>query len=359
MSTVFWALVVLGVLIFVHELGHFLIARLFGVRVEVFSLGFGPRIVGWKSADGYTDYQVSAIPLGGYVKMLGEAVDDEEPITEEERPFSFGAKSVGQRFGIVLAGPAFNFFFAVIALAAAFMLGIQEKLPVVGKVSADMPAAAAGLKTDDRITFIDETPIDRWEALSRTIRASEGRPVTLTVERDQSTFQVEVAPRVTEIPNLFGEPTKAALIGITPGSATVLVKYGPWDALVKGGEQTWRMIDLTLTGIWKLITRVVSADQVGGPLLIAELAGKSAEKGATNLLFFMALISVNLGILNLLPIPVLDGGHLFFFSIEALKGSPLSENAQFVGQRIGMALLAGLMILAFYNDLVRLFFSHE
>ena len=357
MATVFWALVVLGVLIFVHELGHFLVARYFGVRVLVFSLGFGPRIGGWTGKTG-TEYQVSAIPLGGYVKMLGQSdieEEEEKPLTPEDEKFSFAFKGVWPRFSIVFAGPAFNFIFAVFALAAAFMTGVGEPLPMVGTVTEGMPAHQAGILAGDRITFIGEKPISSWDELSKTIKSADEGPLMFTVERKGEVFQLTITPRIKEVTNLFGEPVKFPLIGITPSGEQKMVHYSAIEALEMGAIQTWRMIDLTVTSIWKLITQVVPADQIGGPLMIAEMAGKSASQGPSNLLFFMALISINLGILNLLPIPVLDGGHLFFFIIEAIKGSPVSETIQGVANRVGMGLLLLLMVWALKNDLMRIF----
>ncbi len=354
-NTIFWAIVVLGVLIFVHELGHFLVARLAGVRVLVFSLGFGPRIGGWQSADSRTEYQVSAIPLGGYVKMLGEGDDEDEEILPEETDQAFSNKGVWTRFAIVSAGPAFNFIFAVFALMIAFMSGVGELLPVVGTLSPGMPAEAAGLRTGDRITHIGERPINRWETLSNTIKNSDSGPITLTVERDDTLIRMTVTPRIKEVHNLFGEPVRMPLIGISPEGATEEVFYGPWESLVKGLEQTYSMTTLTLTSVWKLLNRTISADQIGGPLMIADLAGKTASQGASSLLYFMALISVNLGILNLLPIPILDGGHLLFFLIEAAKGQPVREKFQMMANRVGMTLLLLLMVWALKNDLVRMF----
>ncbi|MBF0453504.1 MAG: RIP metalloprotease RseP [Magnetococcales bacterium] len=356
MATLFWALVVLGILIFVHELGHFLTARFFGVRVLVFSLGFGPRLGGWRDKSG-TEYQVSAIPLGGYVKMLGEGDDEDTPVSEEDRQYSFAKKGVWSRFSIVFAGPAFNFIFAVFALSLAFMVGVGEPLPVVGPVTVGMPAQEAGIQTGDQITYIGEQPIASWDELSQTIKASEGGPLSFTVERDGQTFQLTITPQTKEVVNLFGEKVKFPLIGIAPSGEKRVVNYGPLEAVAMGATQSWRMIELTVTSIWKLITQVVSPDQIGGPLMIAEMAGKTASQGTTNLLFFMALISINLGILNLLPIPILDGGHLFFFLVEAVKGSPVSETVQGFANRIGMGLLLLLMVWALKNDLMRIFAS--
>lgn len=351
--TVFWAIVVLGALIFVHELGHFLVARFYGVRVLVFSLGFGPRLYGWHGKESRTEYRISAIPLGGYVKMLGESNDEE--ISQEALPHAFGAQRVGARTGIVFAGPAFNFVFAFFALTMAYQTGVGELLPVIGSLSSGMPAEAAGLQVGDRVTYVDEQPVSRWVVFSRLVKASEGRTLVLTVEREQAPFTVSVTPRIQETTNIFGEPVSLPLIGVGPADAVETVHYGFWDALVKGGEQTWSMTALTLTSVWKLVTQVVSADQIGGPLMIADMAGRAADQGVSNLLFFMALISINLGILNLLPVPVLDGGHLFFFMIEAIKGSPVGEQTQFLANRVGVALLIVLMVWALKNDLARFF----
>ncbi|MBF0357427.1 MAG: RIP metalloprotease RseP [Magnetococcales bacterium] len=354
MTTTFWALVVLGVLIFVHELGHFLVARFFGVRVLVFSLGFGPRLGGWRDKSG-TEYQVSAIPLGGYVKMLGEADDADTPIPEEDLQYSFATQNVWQRFAIVFAGPAFNFIFAVVALTMAFMVGVGEPLPKVGSVTSGMPAGVAGIKTGDQITYIGDQKIDSWDQLSQTIKTSDGSPLMFTIDRDGKVFQLTIIPKVKEVANIFGEMVKFPLIGISPSNERRVVYHSPLKALELGALQSWRMTELTVTSIWKLITRVVSPDQIGGPLMIAEMAGKTAAQGPSNLLFFMALISINLGILNLLPIPILDGGHLFFFLIEAIKGSPVSETVQGISSRVGMALLLLLMVWALKNDLMRIF----
>ncbi|MBF0109244.1 MAG: RIP metalloprotease RseP [Magnetococcales bacterium] len=357
MNTVFWAIVVLGVLIFVHELGHFLVARFFGVQVQVFSLGFGPRIWGWRGKTG-TLYQLSAVPLGGYVKMLGESGmidDDEAEIPESMWAHSFGGQNVYRRFAIVFAGPFFNFLFAVLALAVAFMVGVGETLPVVGSISEGMPAAKAGIVVGDRIVALNGVEVTRWEEMSRRIKELGGEGLLLTIERDDRRFEVTVVPQVKEVRNLFGETVRHPLIGIGPGDAHEEVRYPFFAAVAKGVKQTWMIMDLTVTSIWKLITRVVPADQIGGPLMIAEMAGKTASQGTTSLLFFMALISVNLGILNLLPVPILDGGHLFFFIIEAIKGGPVTEAVQAVANRVGLALLVLLMVWAMKNDLTRLF----
>jgi regulator of sigma E protease len=235
------------------------------------------------------------------------------------------------------------------------MVGVGETLPTVGAVTPDMPAGQAGMKVGDRITFIGDKPIESWDKLSQTIKTSDGSPLMFTIERDDKAIQLTISPQVKEVANIFGEMVKFPLIGIAPGSERRVVHHSPIQALKMGAVQSWRMIDLTVTSIWKLITNVVSPDQIGGPLMIAEMAGKTAAQGPSNLLFFMALISINLGILNLLPIPILDGGHLFFFLIEAIKGSPVSETVQGVASKVGMALLLLLMVWALKNDLMRIF----
>ncbi|MBF0190609.1 MAG: RIP metalloprotease RseP [Magnetococcales bacterium] len=356
MNTVMWALVVLGVLIFVHELGHFLVARLVGVRVLVFSLGFGPRIAHWCRGEGETEYRLSAVPLGGYVKMLGESdEEDEAPLSAEEARHSFATQKVWSRIAIVFAGPGFNFIFAFAVLVLAFMLGVGEVLPVVGSVNKGMPAEQAGMRVGDRVVAINDHPVPRWEVLSQTIKQSDGLPLRFTIERAEGPLLLTIQPKVQEMTNIFGETVRTPLIGIGPGSTTEFVTYGLWDALARGAEQSWRMTEMIVTGVWKLLTRAIPADQIGGPLMIAEMAGKTAEQGVSSLLFFMALISINLGILNLLPIPVLDGGHLFFFFIEAIKGSPVSETVRLHANRVGMFSLVLLMAWAMKNDLTRLF----
>ncbi|MBF0135002.1 MAG: RIP metalloprotease RseP [Magnetococcus sp. DMHC-1] len=357
-STIFWAIVVLGALIFVHELGHFLVARLFKVKVLVFSLGFGPRLWSWRPSPNGTEYQLAAIPLGGYVKMLGESPDDTDPISPEDQPFAFNTKPVFPRFCIVLAGPVFNFIFAILAITAANMIGVGEILPVIGSVSEGMPAHAAGLLPGDRITFVGDQPIERWETMSRIIKKSQGESVELTVQRGDKTFQVFIQPRIQEEPNPFGEPVKQALIGIRPGNKDVIVRYPFWEALGNGVDHTAQMTRLMVVGIWKLVTRVVSPKEIGGPILIAELAGQAARQGVTNLLFFMAMISINLGILNLLPIPVLDGGHLLFLTVEGVLGRALNEKTLVMATRAGIIFILALMSLAFYNDISRYFSEH-
>ena len=343
-----WAVVVLGALIFVHELGHFLVAKRAGVSVLKFSLGFGPRIAGFSR--GGTEYLLSAIPLGGYVKMLGE--DPKEEVTDRER--SFSAKSVGWRSLIILAGPGFNFLLAVVIFWVVFMIGVPTLTTKVGDVMQGFPAHDAGLLRGDRIVAIDGRPLEKWEELATQIHKSPGRPVRLTVERAGHRFDLVVAPKPTKQKNLFGEEQEIGLLGIAPAEEFLTERTNPITAFGMAVYKTYDLSRLILLTFVKLIQGVVPARTLGGPLLVAQIAGEQARLGILNLLFFAALLSINLAILNLLPIPILDGGHLFFSLIEAVRGKPVSLKKREVAQQVGLVLLVALMIFAFYNDIFRL-----
>ncbi|ABK44355.1 site-2 protease, Metallo peptidase, MEROPS family M50B [Magnetococcus marinus MC-1] len=365
MNEAFWAVVVLGILIFVHEMGHFLVARWMKVRVLVFSLGFGPKLLSWRGRGGAegTEYCLSLIPLGGYVKMFGEAgvVEDEQngerALTEEEKQGSFAHKSLQARFAVVLAGPLFNFIFAIFALWAVYAMGVEKMYADVGKVIEQGPAAMAGVQVGDRIIKVDGEAVEDWMAMRERIRASSHGVIKLEVLRGDKQLTLTLNPEMGDTVTKFGEPTKKARIGIAPSGETFAVEYGVGEAFWLGIDKTWEFSTLIFTSIKKMITQEIPADQIGGPIAIAKMAGSTAEMGFASMLMFMSLISVNLGVLNLLPIPVLDGGHLLFYVMEAIKGGPISEKAQMIAMRIGLSLLLALMVLAFYNDLVRLFGS--
>jgi regulator of sigma E protease len=344
----FWAILVLGALIFVHELGHFLVAKRAGVKVLKFSLGFGPKIIGFTR--GGTEYLLSAIPLGGYVKMLGE--DPQEEVADPEG--SFSAKSVGWRSLIILAGPGSNFLLAVAIFWIVFTLGVPTLAPKVGEVMQDFPAHEAGVLPGDRITAIDGHPIEKWEELATQIHKSPGRPIRLTIERAGNQLDLVVAPKATRQKNLFGEEQEVGLLGIAPAEEFLTERTNPVVALGKALYKTYDLSRLILLTFVKLIQGVVPAKTIGGPLLVAQMAGQQARQGILNLMFFTALLSINLGILNLLPIPILDGGHLFFSLIEAVRGKPVSLRKREMAQQVGLALLVALMIFAFYNDIFRL-----
>jgi len=347
-------IIVLGVLIFFHEFGHFLIARFFGVGVEKFSLGFGPRLIGKKV--GITDYRVSAIPLGGYVKMVGEEPDAK--IDPEEIPLSFTHKHVAKRMLIVAAGPVFNILLAVIIFFGIFLSsGTFVLKPSVGSVKPGAPAFSAGLEKGDLITAINGSAINSWDEMAEIINGSKGKVIRLAIRRGDSTQNFSIAPEQVTTKNIFGEDIQRYIIGITASGESYSKDLNLFQAFSESLLQTYRVTELMVVIIAKLITGDISTDTLGGPIMIAQMAGDSAKAGIGSLISFIALISINLAIINLLPIPVLDGGHLLFFSIEAIKGRPVSIKVREIAQQIGLFLLILLMILVFYNDISRIFFS--
>lgn len=347
-------IVVLGVLIFFHELGHFLVARFFGVGVEKFSLGFGPRILSKKI--GMTDYRISAIPLGGYVKMVGEEPDAE--LDAAKIPFSFTHKHVLKRILIVAAGPLFNFLLAVIIFFVLFQIsGTYILKPSVGKVHANSAAEQGGLKKGDLITGIDYRSISTWEEMAQIITHSRGRTLTLTVRRGDSTLDTAVTPRLKEDKNLFGEDIERYVIGITAGGEVLHLELNPWESLTESVTQTYRIAELTIVSIVKLIQGKISPKTLGGPIMIAQLSGQQAKEGMASLAFFIALISINLAILNFLPIPILDGGHLLFFFIELVIRRPVNIRVREIAQQAGLFVLILLMVYVIYNDIARILFS--
>jgi regulator of sigma E protease len=356
MTTLFSFILVLGLLIFVHELGHFLFAKLFGVRVLKFSLGFGPRIAG--KVIGETEYVISAFPLGGFVKMFGENPDELE-IASEDRNASFAHKPVWQRFLVVLAGPLFNLIFSVVLFFMVFtFVGIPTSVDTtrIGKVNENSPAALAGMQADDIILYIDNIETLGWLDVLEAVKSSEGKPISVVVQRGEGRSTLEIVPAIDVVKNVFGEEVeKRYMIGIMKADELTFEKSNIFGALKNAFLQTWMYISLTVMGFVKIVQQVVPASEIGGPILIAQIAGEQMKAGWLNLIYFMSLLSVNLGILNLLPIPVLDGGHLVFLTIEGLRRKPLNERAQIVAQQVGIGLLASLMIFVFYNDIARLF----
>ncbi|AAS95345.1 RIP metalloprotease RseP [Nitratidesulfovibrio vulgaris] len=352
MSSFFSVLLVLGGLIFFHELGHYLAARVLGIGVHTFSLGFGPRIFGWRS--GQTDYRLSLIPLGGYVSLAGES-DDEIPegFTKGQM---FSARPAWHRLIVIAAGPVFNLLLAwFIYWGLTFVHGQFIVLPEVGKVLEGGPAAAAGVQSGDRIVAIDGVSIERWDQVSDAIAASKGAPVTLSLTRNEGQHELRIVPEHRTRKTIFGDEEDAFLIGIQASGATMTLPQTPVEAAVTGARQTWTMIAMTGKGVVKLFERVVPLDTVGGPIMIAQMVSREAkDSGITGVLALAALISINLGLLNLLPIPVLDGGHIIFLGLEMLFRRPVPQKVQEVTTRMGLVLLLGLMFLATYNDIVRI-----
>ncbi len=349
--TFFWAIVLLGTLIFVHELGHFIFAKLSGIRVLKFSLGFGPRLFGKKIGD--TDYMISAVPLGGYVKMLGE--EPGETLKEADKAEAFNYQPVKKRLGVVLAGPVFNLLFAVLLFAVMFSVGMPVLIPEVGETVKDSPSEKAGIIKGDAISRINDKDVTQWTELSDVIHKSPNKKITLMIKRADRVISIDVVPEIKKVPNIFGEEEEIGLIGIAPSGKTFTKREPLPQAAVMAVQKTWDLIELTVIGIVKLFQRVIPADSIGGPILILQMAGKQASAGFLDFFLFMAIISINLGILNLLPIPVLDGGHILFMLIEALRGKPLKENTMLIAQKAGIFIIISLMAFALYNDLLRLF----
>jgi regulator of sigma E protease len=344
------AIVGLGVLIVFHEFGHFLIAKLCGVGVLTFSVGFGPKLLVKKK--GETEYALSAFPLGGYVKMVGE--DPGEEVSQADVQRSFAHKNLLQRAAIVAAGPGFNLLLAVLFLMVVFLFyGVPVVSTQIGSVEKGSPAEAAGIQRGDRIIAIDGRRVDSWEALSGAIKESQGKPLKLQMQRESGEVPVTVVPRKKEARNIFGESREEWMIGI--GSQVTIEKGNAGLSIVKAFTQTYEYSKLTLVALYKMVTGEVSPRNLGGPILIAQMAGQQAQEGFASFLAFIAVLSINLGVLNLLPIPVLDGGHLLFFAVEAVIGRPVSLRHREVAQQVGIFLLVLLMVYAFYNDIARFF----
>ncbi len=344
-------IVLLGILIFVHELGHFLIAKLSGVGVLKFSLGFGPRLVGKKV--GETEYLISAVPLGGYVKLLGESGG--ESIAPEDEARSFLKQHVLKRIGIVIAGPLFNFLFAALVFSFIYMVGVPTLTSDIGGVQKGSVAAQAGLREGDRIIAINGKETAAWADVAESIAKGGGKEVTLRISRKTELKDITLTPRLTKTKNIFGEDVESYKIGIIASQNTVTRSLNPFQALWTGMDQTWVMTELTVLSVVKLIEGVVSPSTLGGPILIAQMAGAQVKKGLLSFLFFMAILSVNLGVLNLLPVPILDGGHLIFYLIELVTGKEVNIKWREWAQQIGFVLLIMLMLFVFYNDIMRIF----
>ena len=343
------ALLVLSVLIFFHELGHFTAARFFGVQVDVFSIGFGKKL--YSKIIGKTEWSISAIPLGGYVKMKGQ--DDTDPTNISYDDDSYNIKKPWQRIIILLAGPFANFLMAFLLYLAISYMGVPKLLAYVGEVGKDTPAYQAGLQKEDKIVQINGNNILYWENIGKQINDSK-EDITLIVEREQTLIALQLKPKVIDDQNIFGEKITRRIIGIGPLDKQTTVYYGFTDGFGYAWEETKKASLLIFKSVQKLITGVVSTDKLGGIITIVDVTAQASSAGILSLFFFTALISVNLGVLNLLPIPALDGGHIMFNLYEMLRGKAPSDNAMYYITLVGWAMLISLMLLGLYNDVNRL-----
>jgi regulator of sigma E protease len=358
--TTFWFLIVLTVLVFVHEFGHYAIARWNGVRIDVFSIGFGPELFGWWDSAG-TRWKFSTIPLGGYVKMFGDSdASSGQPLpglgrlAQSERNVSFHYKRLGQRAAIVAAGPAANFAFAIVVLTVLFMTFGQPYTPAeVGQVQPGSAAEQGGIRAGDVILSIDGQAVARFEDVQQAVRMNPGVVMAIAVRRDAKTLTLQVTPARTEVTDRFGNRYEIGLLGIAR-SGMEYIKRDPVTALYQAVGETWNLSASTLQAMWQMVKGTRTTDELGGPLRIAQMSGEVARGGIAPVLTFMALLSVSLGLINLFPVPILDGGHLLFYAAEAIRGRPLGQKAQEYGFRIGLALVLTLMVFTTWNDLVHI-----
>jgi len=355
MSTVLYYIipfiVVLGILIFFHEFGHFLLAKLFDVMVLKFSLGFGPKLIGKKV--GETEYVISALPLGGYVKMLGE--NDDEEIAPEDAHRSFSEQPVLNRIAVAAAGPMFNFLLAFLLFCGIYVIsGYPIMTPEVGQVRPNSPAHKAGILKGDIVEYINGKKIEKWRDIKRYVQKSPDNGLNMVIIRGSKRISTTVFPEEVIDKNIFGEEIKSALIGIVTSGKMKKLKLGLLRAIKEGGKRTWEITYLTFLTIVKLFQGVVPLKTLGGPIMIGQLTGNLARENVGYLLPFMAVISINLAILNLLPVPVLDGGMILFCLIEIIIRKPISIKKREMAQKIGFFLLILLMAFIFYWDLERI-----
>jgi regulator of sigma E protease len=351
-------LAVLTLIIFVHEFGHFQVARWCKVNVEVFSVGFGRAIAKWHDREG-TQWKIAWIPLGGYVKFQGDANAASLPADSQapHKPGDFHTSSVARRAAIVVAGPMANFVLAVIIFAASFaIVGTPISPPVVEEVRPDSAAEAAGIQPGDRILSIEGTEIVSFTEIQRIVSDRAGEELAVTLERDGREIAMQVTPRMTEVPDSIGGTIRMGLLGISKDVSQDLVyeRKDPITAIGMGFSETYFVIERTLSYVKGMILGQVSPDQLAGPLGIAQISGQAASISFAALLNLAAVLSVSIGLINLFPIPMLDGGHLVFYAVEAVRGKPLKQNVQEWGFKVGLGLVLMLMLMATWNDITRL-----
>ena len=343
---------VLGILIFIHELGHFIVAKRVGIRVDRFSLGFPPNIFAHKY--GETTYCIGIIPLGGYVKMAGENPDDDTT----GAPNEFMSKSVGRRAAVIFAGPFMNYVLSILLLVGVFYFTgepvFDDNKVVISEVSPDGPAEAAGLLPDDEIISVEGHAVSRYDSVSSIIYTRIEKPVELAIVRGADTLDFNITTMKAEVTNIDGGVDTVGMIGVSLGQKLLgYDDYSVFEATQKGVIYAHFIVWETVKIVKRLVTRELSIKSVGGPVFILQESGRQARRGVSNLFVFMALLSVNLAVLNVLPIPILDGGHLVFLAVEKLKGSPLSVKARIIAQQVGLVILLGLILTVTYNDILR------
>ena len=351
-------LALLTVLVFVHELGHYWVARRCGVHVEVFSIGFGPELFGWTDR-AKTRWKFSAVPLGGYVKMFGEGAysggsESGQPLTEEEKAVSFTHKSLGQRAAIVVAGPAANYVFAILVLSILFMsFGQVDRAATVSEVTPGSAAEQAGMQVGDQFVQIDGSEIERFRDVAQIVRLHPGESLEMIILRDGQKITMNVMPGVKEMKDVSGHSHKIGFLGVRSGAGKPRT-LGPFQSVWAATKETIEITGFTLTAVGQIIVGKREVKELGGPLRIGQLSGDHARQGFLSFISLMTMLSINLGLINLFPVPMLDGGHLLFYGIEAIRGKPLGEKAQEFGLRIGLVLVLGLMLFVTINDLVSL-----
>jgi regulator of sigma E protease len=343
-------IILLGILIFIHELGHFLAARIGGVGVLKFSLGFGPKIIGKKI--GETEYVLSWIPLGGFVKLLGES--DNEPLPPEDEKRSFMKQAIWKRMAIIFAGPFFNFLLAVFIFIIVYMYGVPNLTADIGEVQKESAAAAAGIINGDKIISIEGKAIAHWDDLRPLIAEGKGKETEIIVLRGAERKYFRIKPKITKSKNIFGEEISTYLIGISPAGKVITERKNPWQALIAACDKTWEISKLTVIAVVKMLEGTISPRTLGGPIFIAQVAGAQVKEGIIPFILFMALLSINLGVINLFPIPVLDGGHIMFYAVELITRREISIKVKETAQQIGFALLVMLMIFVVIIDIERM-----
>lgn len=358
-------LLVITIIVFIHEMGHYLVGRWSGIKILAFSFGFGPELVGFTDKHG-TRWKISAIPLGGYVRFYGDEDASSKPdfealegIPPEEREKTFLGAKLWKRAATVAAGPIANFVLAIFILSIIFMsVGKFVADPVVTQVNPGSPAAQAGVQKGDYLLALDGSAVETFDDVRRYVSVRPDIPITLTVRRNGGRIDLKVVPKMTTISGEFNNKIEIATIGILAskeGANMRMVVYSPPTAVVEAAKETWQIVTGTFDYISNIVTGRMSADQLGGPIRVAQASGQVATLGFVALMHLAAVLSVSIGLLNLMPVPVLDGGHLLFYAIEALRGRPLGEMAQGVAFRIGLALVLCLMVFATWNDISSLF----